>query len=277
MKSEEKLDQCYEAVKDQLPFVPKLALILGSGLGDYADHVTVEKVIPYESIEGFPRSTVAGHKGQFVFAKVEGVPTVMMQGRVHYYEGYPMQDVVLPVRLMGMLGAKIVMLTNAAGGVNFDFHPGDLMLITDQITTAVPSPLIGPNIEELGVRFPDMSEVYNKELQDVIRKAGANTGVALKEGVYMQFTGPSYETPAEIRMCRTLGGDAAGMSTACEAMAARHMGMKVCGISCITNLAAGMSTQKLDHKEVQETADRVAEDFKRLVTESIRLIGETLA
>ena len=188
-----------------------------------------------------------------------------------------MQDVVLPVRLMGMLGAKIVMLTNAAGGVNFDFHPGDLMLITDQITTAVPSPLIGSNIEELGVRFPDMSEVYNKELQDVIRKAGANTGVALKEGVYMQFTGPSYETPAEIRMCRTLGGDAAGMSTACEAMAARHMGMKVCGISCITNLAAGMSTQKLDHKEVQETADRVAEDFKRLVTESIRLIGETLA
>lgn len=277
MKSEEKLDQCYEAVKDQLPFVPKLALILGSGLGDYAEHVTVEKTIPYESIEGFPRSTVAGHKGQFVFAKVEGVPTVMMQGRVHYYEGYPMQDVVLPVRLMGMLGAKIVMLTNAAGGVNFDFHPGDLMLITDQITTAVPSPLIGPNIEELGVRFPDMSEVYNKELQDVIRKAGANTGVALKEGVYMQFTGPSYETPAEIRMCRTLGGDAAGMSTACEAMAARHMGMKVCGISCITNLAAGMSTQKLDHKEVQETADRVAEDFKRLVTESIRLIGETLA
>lgn len=277
MKSEEKLDQCYEAVKDQLPFVPKLALILGSGLGDYAEHVTVEKTIPYESIEGFPRSTVAGHKGQFVFAKVEGVPTVMMQGRVHYYEGYPMQDVVLPVRLMGMLGAKIVMLTNAAGGVNFDFHPGDLMLITDQITTAVPSPLIGPNIEELGVRFPDMSEVYNKELQDVIRKAGTNTGVALKEGVYMQFTGPSYETPAEIRMCRTLGGDAAGMSTACEAMAARHMGMKVCGISCITNLAAGMSTQKLDHKEVQETADRVAEDFKRLVTESIRLIGETLA
>ena len=188
-----------------------------------------------------------------------------------------MQDVVLPVRLMGMLGAKIVMLTNAAGGVNFNFHPGDLMLITDQITTAIPSPLIGPNIEELGVRFPDMSEVYNKELQDVIRKAGENTNVALQEGVYMQFTGPSYETPAEIRMCRTLGGDAAGMSTACEAMAARHMGMKVCGISCITNLAAGMSSQNLDHKEVQETADRVAEDFKRLVTESIRLIGETLA
>ena len=142
MKSEEKLDQCYEAVKDQLPFVPKLALILGSGLGDYADHVTVEKVIPYESIEGFPRSTVAGHKGQFVFAKVEGVPTVMMQGRVHYYEGYPMQDVVLPVRLMKKMGAEILFLTNAAGGVNENFHAGDLMMITDQISSFVPSPLI---------------------------------------------------------------------------------------------------------------------------------------
>ena len=145
MKSEEKLDQCYEAVKDQLPFVPKLALILGSGLGDYADHVTVEKVIPYESIEGFPRSTVAGHKGQFVYAKVEGVPTVMMQGRVHYYEGYPMQDVVLPVRLMKKMGAEILFLTNAAGGVNENFHAGDLMMITDQISSFVPSPLIGAN------------------------------------------------------------------------------------------------------------------------------------
>ena len=153
MKSEEKLDQCYEAVKDQLPFVPKLALILGSGLGDYAEHVTVEKTIPYESIEGFPRSTVAGHKGQFVFAKVEGVPTVMMQGRVHYYEGYPMQDVVLPVRLMKKMGAEILFLTNAAGGVNENFHAGDLMMITDQISSFVPSPLIGANREDLGPRF----------------------------------------------------------------------------------------------------------------------------
>ena len=185
-----------------------------------------------------------------------------------------MQDVVLPVRLMGMLGAKIVMLTNAAGGVNFDFHPGDLMLITDQITTAVPSPLIGPNIEELGVRFPDMSEVYSKRLQDVIRKCAAECGVEIQEGVYVQFTGPNYETPAEIRLAQSWGGDAVGMSTACEAMAARHMGLKVCGISCITNMAAGMSNQPLNHKEVQETADRVAKEFKALVTETIRLIGE---
>ena len=201
-----------------------------------------------------------------------------MQGRVHFLRGIPDAGCGASGTSDGNAGSKDCDADQRSRRCEIlTFHPGDLMLITDQITTAVPSPLIGPNIEELGVRFPDMSEVYNKELQDVIRKAGANTGVALKEGVYMQFTGPSYETPAEIRMCRTLGGDAAGMSTACEAMAARHMGMKVCGISCITNLAAGMSTQKLDHKEVQETADRVAEDFKRLVTESIRLIGETLA
>ena len=272
-----KLEKCLKSIRKKTNFKPEKAVILGSGLGDYAEKIQIEKIVKYTDIEDFPVSTVQGHKGQFVFGYVKDVPVVLMQGRVHYYEGYPMQDVVLPTRLMGMMGAKKILLTNAAGGVNPSFRPGDFMLITDHITTAVPSPLIGPNIEELGVRFPDMSEVYNKELQDVIRKAGTNTGVALKEGVYMQFTGPSYETPAEIRMCRTLGGDAAGMSTACEAMAARHMGMKVCGISCITNLAAGMSTQKLDHKEVQETADRVAEDFKRLVTESIRLIGETLA
>ena len=184
-----------------------------------------------------------------------------------------MQDVVLPVRLMGKMGVKKVILTNAAGGVNFDFRPGDLMVITDHITSLVPSPLIGPNEESLGTRFPDMSEVYSKRLRYVIKKAGENTGVSLREGVYVQFSGPSYETPAEIRMCRALGGDAAGMSTACEAMAARHMGLEVCGVSCITNLAAGMSDQPLNHKEVQETADRVASDFKRLITESIGLMG----
>lgn len=197
-----------------------------------------------------------------------------MQGRVHYYEGYDMSDVVLPTRLMGLLGAKTIILTNAAGGVNYNFQPGDLMMITDHITTAVPSPLIGPNLEELGQRLPDMSEVYKKELRQVILQAARNIQVTIQQGVYMQFTGPNYETPAEIRMCRAMGADAAGMSTACEAMAANHMGMKVCGISCITNLAAGMSAQPLDHKEVQETADRVAKEFKMLVTETIRLIGE---
>ena len=267
-----KLEKCLKSIREKTDFKPEKAVILGSGLGDYAEKIKIEKIVKYTEIEGFPVSTVQGHKGQFVFGYVKDVPVVLMQGRVHYYEGYSMQDVVLPTRLMGMMGAKKVLLTNAAGGVNPSFRPGDFMLITDHITTAVPSPLIGPNIEELGCRFPDMSEVYAPELQEKVRKAAEKLQIPLQEGVYMQFTGPSYETPAEIRMCRTWGGDAAGMSTACEAVAANHMGMKVCGISCITNLAAGMSKQKLDHKEVQETADRVSRQFKQLVTEVIRTI-----
>ena len=268
----QKLETCLASVRKKTDFKPEVALILGSGLGDYADEIQIETTIDYTEIEGFPTSTVAGHKGRFVFGYVKNVPVVIMQGRVHYYEGYPMTDVVLPTRLMGMMGAKKLFLTNAAGGVNPNFKPGDFMMITDHITTGIPSPLIGPNIEELGSRFPDMSEVYAPELQEKVRKAAEKLQIPLQEGVYMQFTGPSYETPAEIRMCRTWGGDAAGMSTACEAVAANHMGMKVCGISCITNLAAGMSKQKLDHKEVQETADRVSRQFKQLVTEVIKTI-----
>ena len=272
----EKLITCTNAVKSRISFKPEVALILGSGLGDYAQEMDVVETLEYSEIEGFPVSTVAGHQGRFLFGYVKDVPVVAMQGRVHYYEGYEMSDVVLPTRLMGLLGAKTIILTNAAGGVNYNFRPGDLMMITDHITTTVPSPLIGLNLEELGPRFPDMSEVYNKELREIIREAAKNVKVSIQQGVYMQLTGPNYETPAEIRMCRTMGGDAAGMSTACEAMAANHMGMDVCGISCITNMAAGMSAQPLDHKEVQETADRVAADFKKLVTETIRLIGEKM-
>ncbi|MBR2188379.1 MAG: purine-nucleoside phosphorylase [Eubacterium sp.] len=262
----QKLQTCLESVRSKTDFRPEAGLILGSGLGDFADKLTAEAIVPYEEIEGFPRSTVSGHKGRFVFAHVKGVPVVIMQGRVHYYEGYPMADVVLPTRLMGMLGAKKLILTNAAGGVNESFRPGDLMMITDHITTSVPSPLIGPNLEELGPRFPDMSEVYSPRLQEVIRKAASGCGIVLQEGVYVQLTGPNYETPAEIRMCRAWGGDAVGMSTACEAMAACHMGLEVCGISCITNMAAGITAAKLDHREVQETANHVAQDFKKLVT-----------
>ena len=180
-----------------------------------------------------------------------------------------MADVVLPTRLMGLLGAKKLLLTNAAGGINENFRPGDFMMLTDHIASGVPSPLIGPNLEELGPRFPDMSEVYSIRLRKVIRDAASECGINLKEGVYVQLTGPNYETPAEVRMCKIWGGDAVGMSTACEAMAARHMGMEIGGISCITNLAAGISKEKLDHKEVQETADRVSKDFKRLVTRII--------
>lgn len=265
----QKLTDCVASIRKKTDFKPEVALILGSGLGDYADGIKVEATVNYSDIEGFPVSTVAGHKGRFVFGYVGDVPVVIMQGRVHYYEGYPMSEVVLPTRLMGMLGAKKLFLTNAAGGINETFRPGTLMMITDHITTAVPNPLIGPNVEELGVRFPDMSEVYSRRLQDVIRRSAEECGVEIREGVYVQLTGPSYETPAEIRMCRMWGGDAVGMSTACEAVAARHMGMEICGISCITNLAAGMSKTKLDHKEVQETADRVSADFKKLVTQII--------
>lgn len=270
----EKLMTCVESVKAKVDFRPEVALILGSGLGDYADEIEIVQTVDYTDIEGFPTSTVAGHKGRFVFGYVDKTPVVIMQGRVHYYEGYPMSDVVLPTRLMGLLGAKKLILTNAAGGVNFDFKPGDFMMLTDHITTGVPSALIGANLEELGVRFPDMSEVYSAKMQEIVRETAKEQGIDLKEGVYAQFTGPNYETPAEIRMARAWGADAVGMSTACEAMAARHMGMEICGISCITNLAAGMSKEELNHKEVQETADRVAKQFKTLITGIITRIGE---
>lgn len=268
----EKLMTCVESVREKIDFKPEVALILGSGLGDYADSIKIEQTIDYTQIEGFPVSTVKGHKGRFVFGYIENVPVVIMQGRVHYYEGYKMSDVVLPTRLMGMLGAKKLVLTNAAGGVNYDYKPGDFMMIQDHITLNIPSPLIGENIEELGVRFPDMSEVYSVRMQNIIEKIASDMGIEMKKGVYVQLTGPCYETPAEIRACRTLGGDAVGMSTACEAIAAVHMGMEVCGISCITNMAAGMTKEKLNHSEVQETADRVAKQFKELITEMVTSI-----
>ncbi len=265
----EKLMKCYECVQKKISFKPELALILGSGLGDYADTMEVVETLDYHDIEGFPVSTVPGHKGRFVFGYAGGVPIVAMQGRVHFYEGYKPQDVVLPVRLMKLMGAKVLFLTNAAGGINRSFNAGDLMLITDHISMSVPSPLIGENIEELGVRFPDMSEVYSRRLRKIVENAAVTAGVPLRKGVYIQTTGPQYETPSEIRAYERLGADAVGMSTAIEAIAARHAGMEICGISCISNLAAGISVNPLTHKEVQETADRVAPLFKKLVTQAI--------
>ena len=266
----DKLLKCYECVRGKTDFVPEVAIVLGSGLGDYAESIRVESELPYSEIEGFPVSTVPGHAGKFIFGYLEDIPVVCMKGRVHYYEGYPISDVVLPVRLMKLMGAKILFLTNAAGGVNTSFHAGDLMLIKDQISVFAPNPLIGENIEELGVRFPDMSHVYDEELQQVIRRAAKDNGIFLQEGVYTQLTGPSFESPAEIRMLRTLGCDAVGMSTVVEAIAANHMGMKICGISCICNLAAGMTANPLNHEEVQEAADKAAPNFKKLVTESVK-------
>ena len=265
----EKLMKCYESVREKIDFTPEIALVLGSGLGDYGDSIRVEATLDYHEIEGFPVSTVQGHKGRFIFGYVEDIPVVCMQGRVHYYEGYPMTDVVLPTRLMKLMGAKVLFLTNAAGGINYDFAAGDFMMITDHIMNFVPSPLIGPNLDELGPRFPDMSDIYKKDLQEILRSTAKQLGMKLQEGVYIQLTGPNFETPQEVKMCRILGADAAGMSTAAEAVAANHMGMKVCGISCISNLACGMLDQPLSHVEVQETADRVSGQFKELVTAAI--------
>ncbi len=270
----EKLTKAVNYIKSKTDFVPFAGIVLGSGLGGYASEMKVEYEIPYTDIEGFPVSTVQGHDGRFVFGYVGSVPVVAMKGRVHFYEGYDVNDVVMPIRLMGLLGAQVLILTNAAGGIDLSYKPGDLMAITDHITAFTRSPLIGENPEELGVRFPDMSKVYDPELISIIRKAAEKNSIDIKEGVYLQATGPQYETPAEIRMFRTLGASAVGMSTGIEAVAARHMGMRVCGISCISNMAAGILDQPLNHKEVQETADKVAASFKALINDLISMIGE---
>lgn len=270
----EKLLKCYESFKSKVNFKPEIALILGSGLGDYADSIKIEAVLDYHDIEGFPISTVQGHKGRFVFGYVDEVPVVIMQGRVHYYEGYPMEDVVLPTRLMKMMGAEVLFLTNAAGSVNLEYEAGDFMLISGQISNFVPSPLIGPNMDQLGLRFPDMSQIYKADLRNVIKSAAAERGIKLREGVYVQLSGPNFESPEEIKMCRVLGGDAVGMSTACEAIAANHMGMQVCGISCISNLGCGISEVPLSHEDVNEIALKTAPAFKKLITASLINISQ---
>ncbi|MBE5871090.1 MAG: purine-nucleoside phosphorylase [Lachnospiraceae bacterium] len=272
----DKLTGCLESIREKTDFQPKVAIVLGSGLGDYASQIEIVDEVAYSEIEGFPVSTVPGHEGRFIFGYLEDIPVVCMKGRVHYYEGYDISDVVLPTRLMKLMGAEILFLTNASGGINTDFGAGDFMLITDHISSFAPNPLIGPNIDELGTRFPDMSEVYDKDLQEIIRSTAHQNDIPLKEGVYLQFTGPSFESPAEIRMAKTLGADAVGMSTVVEAIAANHMGMKICGISCVCNLAAGLSENPLTHEEVQEAANKAAPLFKKLLTESVKNFQELL-
>ena len=266
----EELLKCNEAVRKVTDFEPDVALVLGSGLGGFAENIKIETEISYSDIPGFPVSTVPGHAGKFIFGYLGDKKIVCMKGRIHFYEGYNISDVVLPARLMKMLGAKILFLTNAAGGLGEGFGAGDLMLITDHISVFAPNPLIGPNLDELGPRFPDMSNVYKKDLQDVIRAVAKENGIDLKEGVYCQCTGPSFESPAEIKMLAKLGVSAVGMSTVNEAIAANHMGMRICGVSCISNLAAGISGEPLSHEEVQEAADKAAPLFTKLVSESIK-------
>lgn len=245
-------------------FKPEIGIVLGSGLGDLAD-TYCEFAIPYDKIPGFAKSTVEGHKGQLVFAQINKRNVVMMQGRNHFYEGHSMQDVTYPIKVMKKLGVKTVIITNAAGAINKSFRPGDLMVITDHINLMGTNPLIGPNDPDLGVRFPDMSEVYNKNLIKIVDAAGRLLKIDLKHGVYVATTGPSYETPSEIKMARFMGGDAAGMSTVPEAIVANYCGMKVIGISCISNFATGISSKKLSHEEVIETTEKVKAKFKELV------------
>ncbi|MCM1048931.1 MAG: purine-nucleoside phosphorylase [Clostridiales bacterium] len=272
----EKLLKCYECYKAKIDFEPKVAVVLGSGLGNFANTIDVRAELPYSEIEGFPVSTVPGHAGKFIFGYIDKVPVVLMQGRVHYYEGYPITDVVLPTRLMKMMGAKILFLTNASGGLNPKLHAGSLMMLTDHISCFAPNPLIGANIDELGTRFPDMTHVYDEDLQEIIKSTAKENNIELFEGVYAQLTGPSFESPAEIKMLNMLGVSAVGMSTVVEAIAANHMGMKICGVSCVCNLAAGMNSTPLTHEEVQAAANAVAPKFEKLLTETVKKFANVL-
>ena len=260
------------SVRSKTDFIPKVAIILGSGLGELANEINIKAIVNYNEIEKFPVSTVEGHKGRFFFGYIDNVPVVIMQGRVHFYEGYSMEMVTLPIRLMKLMGAENIIITNAAGGINFEFSAGNLMVITDHISCFVDNPLIGKNIDEFGYRFPDMSNIYDNEMRNIVLKVAKKNNIKLQQGVYAQLTGPSYESPAEIKMLRVLGADAVGMSTACEAIVANHCGFKVCGISCISNMSCGVTEQPLNHKEVQECADRVAPIFKKLIKEITKAV-----
>lgn len=269
----ERLKRSFESIRGDMPFIPKIAIVLGSGLGAYADSLNIMQSIEYEDIVDFPHATVPGHKGRFIFAYMEETPVVVMQGRIHYYEGYSMSDVVMPIRLMYLMGARYLVLTCAASGINYRFSPGDLMLIEDQIGCFVPSPLRGDNIPELGRRFCDMKEVYTKELREIILDSAREFDMNLHRGVFIQLSGPEYETISEIKMCRTLGADAVGMSTACEATAACHMGMKVCGLACITNMAVGIMEKPLTFEGIRTSAEKLLPKLTVVLGESVRQMG----
>jgi purine-nucleoside phosphorylase len=244
---------------------PRIALVLGSGLGGFAEEFKNAVAIPYREIPGFVSSTAEGHAGRLVIGKVDDIPVLAMQGRVHYYEGYSLEEVTFPIRTFKLLGINTLILTNAAGGVNVELTQGALMVISDHLNLMGANPLRGPNDERFGPRFPDMSEVYSRELQELVTEEARGLGITVRRGIYAALTGPSYETPAEIHMVRAIGADAVGMSTVPEAIVARHMGMKVLGISCITNMAAGITENPIDHEEVMETGQRVRETFTQLL------------
>lgn len=262
----ERIVYCAEQVRKYTDMKPEVAIVLGSGLSKVADYVDVETVIPYSDIDSFPISTVEGHKGNFVFGKMAGTDVVLMQGRVHYYEGYSAMDVVLPLRVMHELGAETVIITNAAGSLDYENEPGTFMLITDHIC-AIESPLIGPNIDELGDRFIGMKDAYDPTLTKAIKEVAADFDIEMAEGVYVQYSGPQYETAAETKMFQSWGADAVGMSTAVEAIAAQHMGMKIAGISCLTDMATGMTDVSPSHEEVQKMTEKMSGQLAMIINE----------
>ena len=271
-----KVQEMVSIIREKTDFVPKVALTLGSGLGNFADEINVVCEIPYSDLPDFPVSTVEGHDGRFIMGYLDQVPIICMKGRVHLYEGYTPSKTVLPIRVMRALGAEILFLTNAAGGINPRFYPGALAMITDQISIFAPNPLLGPNDDDEGVRFPDMTNAYDPSLRQIIREIADRENIDLQEGVYAQLTGPSFETPAEIRLLKALDVDLVGMSTVVENIVANHMGMRVCALSLVSNMAAGISKAPLSHQEVQEAARKASVRFTTLVRESIRAFAGQL-
>ena len=269
-KEFQELKKSYESIKKNIPYKPVWGIVIGSGLGDFVENLKIDGEILFKSIKGFPKPTNKAHKGKYVFTKINNVPIVIMQGRIHHYEGYSTTEAVKTIRLMKLMGIENMLVTNAAGGINKNFKANDLMLITDHISLFVNNPLIGENVEEFGIRFPDMTESYDKILNNNIKKAATKNKIKLKSGVYAQVTGPSFESPAEIRMLSKLGADAVGMSTVIEVIAARHAGIKVAGISCITNMAAGLSKDIQDDADVLKNAKKSSNNIYKILKEIIK-------
>ena len=268
----DKFLETVEFIKSKINNMPKIAIILGSGLGSLSDDITDKITIEYKDIPNFPVSTVAGHKGELIFGNLDNVPVVLMNGRFHYYEGYSLQETTFPIRVFKLLGIETLILTNAAGGINTNFHKGELMIITDQLSFFAESVLRGPNMDEFGERFIDMSNTYNKDYIAKLRKIMLEVTGTCREGVYAYMKGPTYETPAEIKALRILGADAVGMSTVPEAIVATHCGIKCAGITCITNMAAGIENEVLSHSDVKETALKAEQNFKKVIKEFIKSI-----
>ena len=267
-----KMNETVEYIKSKVTSIPKIAIILGSGLGSLADDITDKVSIPYKEIPHFPISTVAGHKGELIFGKLNNIPVLAMNGRFHYYEGYDLTETTYPIRIFKLLGIETLILTNAAGGINENFNKGDLMIINDQLSFFAESVLRGPNMDEFGERFIDMSTTYDKDFINTLKEIMTNIIGYYREGVYAYMKGPTYETPAEIRALRVLGADAVGMSTVPEAVVAHHSGIKCAGITCITNMAAGVTNEKLTHEDVKETALKAEQNFKKVIKEFITKI-----